>query len=142
MKTFLPKVDQIEQKWLLIDAEGQVLGRMAAKIADALRGKNKPTFTPHLDCGDNVIVINSKKVVLTGRKDTDKIYQDYSGHMGGQKRYTAAEIREKNPNRLVEEAVWGMMPKGRLGRNQFRKLKVYADDKHMHAAQQPEVLNF
>jgi large subunit ribosomal protein L13 len=140
MKTFLPKVDEIERKWWVVDAEGLVLGRLAAKIADRLRGKDKPTFTPHLDCGDFVVVVNAEKVTLTGRKDERKIYQDYSGHMGGQKERTAAEVRERHPRELVERAVWGMLPKGRLGRSQFRKLKVYAGPEHPHASQKPETM--
>ena len=116
MKTYLPKVDEIERKWLIIDASDKVLGRMAAQIANILRGKNKPIFTPHLDCGDYVVVVNAEKVVLTGRKNTDKEYLDYTGYIGGLKRQTADVVRAKNPTRLVSDAVWGMMPKGRLGR--------------------------
>lgn len=140
MKTFLPKVDEIERKWWVIDAEGQVLGRMAVKIADILRGKHKPTFTTHLDCGDFVVVVNAAKVRLSGNKETQKIYQDYSGHMGGLKEQTAAVVREKKPERLIRDAVWGMMPKGRLGRAQFGKLKVYAGPDHPHEAQKVEPL--
>jgi large subunit ribosomal protein L13 len=140
MKTFLPKVDEIERKWWLVDAEDQVLGRMAVRIADVLRGKHKPTFTTHLDCGDFVVVVNADKVRLTGNKESQKIYQDYSGHMGGLKEQTAAVVRSKNPERLVRDAVWGMMPKGRLGRAQFGKLKVYAGPDHPHQAQKVEPL--
>ena len=140
MKTFLPKVNEIERKWWLIDAENEVLGRMAVRIADILRGKNKPTYTPHLDCGDFVVVINAEKVTLTGNKETQKIYQNYSGHMGGLKEQTAATVRARHPERLVRDAVWGMMPKGRLGRAQFRKLKIYAGPEHPHEAQQVEKL--
>jgi len=139
MKTYLPKETEIERKWRVVDADGQVLGRMACRIADALRGKDKPCFTPHLDCGDFIVVVNAEKVVLTGRKDTDKIYQDYSGYMGGRKERTADVVRRNNPCRLVRDAVWGMMPKGRLGRAQFAKLKVYAGAEHPHEAQNPEV---
>lgn len=138
MKTYLPKVDEIERNWIVVDAEQAILGRLAVKVADILRGKNKPTFTPHLDCGDHVIVINAEKVKLTGRKESGKIYQDYSGYMGGQKEQTAAEVRARKPIRLVRDAVWGMLPKGRLGRQQFRKLKVYAGTEHPHDAQKPE----
>lgn len=137
MKTFLPKVDKIERNWVLIDAEDQILGRLAVKIADILRGKNKPVFTPHLDCGDFVVIVNAEKVRLTGRKSEEKTYQDYSGHMGGLKVRTAKEIRETNPCRMIEDAVWGMLPKGRLGRAQFAKCKVYAGPDHPHAAQSP-----
>ena len=138
MKTFIPKEDQINRRWWLFDAEGQVLGEMATKIATVLRGKNKPTFTPHLDCGDFVVVVNAEKVVLTGNKNTQKTYQDYSGYMGGLRERTAAEVREKEPERMVRQAVWGMLPKGRLGRQQIRKLKIYAGPNHPHEAQQVE----
>ncbi len=140
MKTFLPKETEIERKWWIVDAKGQVLGRLAAKIADVLRGKHKPNYTPHLDCGDFVVVINAKKVVLTGRKEKQKIYQDFSGHMGGLKEQTAAEIRARDPERLIRDAVWGMVPNGRLGRSQFTKLKIYSGEDHPHEAQQPETL--
>jgi large subunit ribosomal protein L13 len=142
MKTFLPKVDEIERKWWVVDAEGLVLGRVAARIADVLRGKHKPTFTTHLDCGDFVVVVNADKVRLTGNKDAQKIYQDYSGHMGGLKEQNAATVRRKNPERLIRQAVWGMMPKGRLGRAQFTKLKIYKGPNHPHEAQQAEPLTF
>lgn len=142
MKTYLPKVDEIERKWLIIDASDKVLGRMAVQIANILRGKNKPIFTPHLDCGDYVVVVNAEKVVLTGRKNTDKEYLDYTGYIGGLKRQTADVVRAKNPTRLVSDAVWGMMPKGRLGREQFGKLKVYAGagPDHQFASQKAEKL--
>ena len=142
MKTFLPKVDQIERKWFVIDAEGQVLGRLAVKIANILRGKHKPEFTAHLDCGDYVVVINAEKVVLTGRKNENKEYQDFTGYIYGLKRYTAATIREKNPTRMISDAVWGMLPKGILGRSQFSKLKVYAGagPDHQYKAQKAEIL--
>jgi len=140
MKTYLPKKNEIERKWRIVDAEGQVLGRMAVKIADVLRGKDKPSFTPHLDCGDYVIVINAEKVKLTGRKDERKIYRDYTGHMGGVKEQTAAQVRARKPARLVEDAVWGMLPKGKLGRAQFRKLHVYAGGDYPQQAQKPEKL--
>ncbi|MGI5924005.1 MAG: 50S ribosomal protein L13 [Lentisphaerae bacterium] len=138
MKTFLPKVDEIERKWYVVDAENQVLGRLAVQIANALRGKDKACYTPHLDCGDFIVVVNAEKVVLTGRKDTQKVYQDYSGYIGGLKRQTADVVRAKNPTRLIRDAVWGMMPKGRLGRAQFSKLKVYAGPEHPHEAQKVE----
>ena len=140
MKTYLPKTDEIQRKWWVVDAEGVILGRMAVKIANILRGKDKPTYTPHLDCGDHVVVINAEKVAMTGNKNTKKIYQDYSGYMGGLKQRTADVIRERDPERLVQQAVWGMMPKGRLGRQQFTKLKVYAGVNHPHEAQQAEPL--
>ncbi|NMA42015.1 MAG: 50S ribosomal protein L13 [Oligosphaeraceae bacterium] len=142
MKTFLPKVDEIERKWYIIDAQGQVLGRLAVQIANMLRGKHKPIFTPHLDCGDYIVVVNAEKVVLTGRKEEQKEYQNYSGYTGGLKRQNAATVRAKNPTRLIEDAVWGMMPKGKLGRAQFDKLRVYAGPgpEHQFVSQQAEKL--
>ncbi len=139
MKTYLAKEGDFERKHILFDAAGLPLGRLAVKIANKLRGKDKPTFTPHTDTGDYVIVINAAEVALSGRKEENKIYTDYSGYMGGLKEYTAAEIRAKKPERLVKDAVWGMLPHGRLGRAQFRKLKVYAGNEHPHAAQTPEI---
>lgn len=139
-KTYLPKVNEIERNWHVIDADGLVLGRLAVQIANILRGKNKAIFTPHLDCGDFVVVINAEKVVLTGRKSTDKIYQDYSGYIGGLKEQTADVVRAKNPERMILDAVWGMMPKGRLGRAQFKKLRVYAGSEHPHEAQKAQPL--
>ena len=136
--TFLPKVNEIERKWYVVDATGKVLGRMATQIAMRLRGKDKAIFTPHLDCGDFVVVINADKVVLTGRKSTDKTYEDYSGYMSGRKVQTADVVRQKNPTRIIRDAVWGMMPKGRLARAQFAKLKVYAGPEHPHQAQKCE----
>ena len=141
MKTYLPKTDQIERKWRVVDADGQVLGRLAVKVADALRGKDQPTYTPHLDCGDFVVVVNAEKVRLTGRKETDKRYQNYIGYMGGYRERTAAEVRARNPRRLISDAVRGMLPKGRLARAQFRKLKVYAGPEHPHEAQKPEPMS-
>ncbi len=143
MKTFLPKVNEIERKWWVIDAGHQVrehrlpLGRMAVQIANILRGKDKPIFTPHLDCGDYVIVINASKVLMTGRKSKNKIYQDYSGWVDGLKLTNAAVMREKHPEEIILRAVWGMMPDTKLGRAQFRKLKVYGGDmpEHKYAAQ-------
>jgi len=140
MKTYLPKEDAIPRQWWVVDAEGQVLGRMAVKIANILRGKNKPTYTPHLDVGDFVIVVNAEKVKLTGKKNTDKVYKSYSGYMGGLKEVTADRVRARKPTRLVAEAVWGMLPKGRLARKQFRKLKLFAGTAHPHAAQNPQPL--
>jgi len=143
MKTYLPKVDEIERKWLIIDATDKVLGRMATQIANILRGKNKPIYTPFLDCGDYVVVINAEKVVLTGRKDTRKEYQDFTGYIDGLKRQTADVVRAKNPTRLIEDAVWGMMPKGKLAREQFGKLKVYAGagPDHQFVSQKAEKLD-
>lgn len=140
MKTYLPKVDEIERKWYVIDATGLVLGRLAVQIANILRGRHKATYTPHLDCGDFVVVINAEKVVLTGRKSENKEYQDYTGYMSGLKIRKASVIRERHPERMIQDAVFGMMPKGRLGRAQFKKLKVYAGAENPHAAQQCEPL--
>ncbi len=127
-----------KQVYFSVDAKDQILGRLAVKIANILRGKNKPVYTPHLDCGDFVVIVNAEQVRLTGRKSEAKIYQDYSGYMGGLKVRTAKEIREKNPCRIIEDAVWGMLPKGRLGRAQYGKLKVYAGGEHPHTAQSPK----
>ena len=140
MKTFLPKVDEISRKWWVVDADGVVLGKLASKVADVLRGKDKPTFTPHLDTGDFVIVINAEKVKVTGKKEQQKIYRKHSGYLGGMKERTLAQVREAKPERIIKEAVWGMLPKGRLGRKQYRKLKVVKGAAHEHAAQQPGVL--
>jgi len=137
MKTYLAKPGEIQGRVILFDAAEMPLGRLAVKVANALRGKDLPTYTPHVDTGAQVIVINAEKSVLTGKKNEQKIYQDFSGYRGGQKEYTADVIREKKPERLVRDAVWGMMPHGRLGRAQFRKLRVYAGDTHPHAAQKP-----
>ena len=142
MKSYLAKTGEIKRKHLLVDAEGVPLGRMAVKIVNALRGKDKPTYTPHIDTGAFVIVINAQKVLLTGNKDTQKKYQDFSGYRGGLKEYTADHIRAKHPERLVKDAVWGMLPHGRLSRKVFRKLKVYAGAEHPHEAQQPEKVIF
>jgi large subunit ribosomal protein L13 len=140
MKTFIPKENEIVRKWYVVDADGAVLGHLAVKIANILRGRHKPTYTPHLDTGDFVVVINAEKVVLTGRKDEQKTYQDYSGWMGGLKEQPVAAVRAKNPERMIEDAVWGMMAKGRLGRTMYTKLKVYAGKEHPHKAQKCEKL--
>lgn len=137
MKTFMAKTGEIEGKWHLIDADGQVLGRMATRIADLLRGKGKAEYTPHADTGDFVVVINAAKVKLTGKKDEQKTYTRYSGYPGGLRTIPVARVRERHPERLVEHAVAGMMPKNRLGRALLKKLKVYAGPEHPHAAQMP-----
>lgn len=142
MKTYLAKVGEIERKHLLFDASEAPLGRLAVKVANALRGKDKPTYTPHIDTGNFVIVVNAANVVLTGHKNTNKTYESYSGHRSGHKIVTADVVREKNPERMVKEAVWGMLPKGRLGRSIYRKLKVYPGLEHPHSAQQPEKVSF
>src|SRR5216117_4206440 len=140
MKTYLPKVNLNERKWHVVDANGAVLGRLAAQVANILRGKNKPVFTPHLDAGDFVVVINAEKVVLTGKKETDKLFMTYSGWKGGEKYTSVAQIRARHPEKLITHAVRGMVPKNRLGRVLLTKLKVYKDDQHPHAAQKPEPL--
>lgn len=137
MRTVVPKVDLNQRKWHLIDADGMVLGRLAARIATVLRGKNKPVFTPHLDTGDFVVVVNAEKVQVTGKKETRKTYMTYSGWKGGEKIRTVAEIRARHPERLIQHAVKGMLPKNRLGRVLLGKLKVYRGPHHPHAAQKP-----
>ena len=140
MKTYLPKVDLNQRKWHVIDANGAVLGRLAVQVADILRGKNKPIFTPHLDAGDFVVVINAEKVALTGKKETQKEFMTYSGWKGGERFRTVAEIRAKHPEKLITHAVKGMVPKNRLGRVLMTKLKVYKGSEHPHSAQQPAPL--
>lgn len=137
MKTFSAKAQEIERKWYVIDAADKVLGQVAVEAANLLRGKNKPIFTPHVDCGDYVVVINADKVVLTGNKERAKIYTRYSGYVGGQKVTTPAKIRTKRPQFLLEHAILGMVPHTRLGRAQATHLKVYAGPEHPHEAQQP-----
>jgi len=140
MKTHLPKINLDERKWHVVDANGAVLGRLAAQVADILRGKNKPVFTPHLDAGDFVVVINAEKVRVTGKKETNKEYMTYSGWKGGEKFTTVAQLRARHPEMLITRAVRGMIPKNRLGRVLLTKLKVYKGDKHPHEAQQPQPL--
>lgn len=140
MKTHLPKVNPDQRKWHVIDANGVVLGRLAVQVADMLRGKNKPVFTPHLDAGDFVVVINAEKVRLTGKKETAKQYMTYSGWKGGEKYTSVAELRARQPEKLITHAVRGMVPKNRLGRVLMTKLKVYRGAQHPHAAQQPDVV--
>ena len=137
MKTTFPAVKQIQRRWLLVDAADQVLGRLASRIALSLRGKDKPTFTPFLDTGDFVIVINAEKVRLTGQKVTQKLYRRYSGYPGGLKTETAEHLLARHPQRLIVQAVKGMLPDGPLGRRLLGKLKVYAGSAHPHHAQQP-----
>ena len=137
MKTFSAKPHDVERKWYVIDAKGKVLGQVAVEAARLLRGKHKPTFTTHIDTGDHVVVINADQVVLTGAKENQKIYTRFSGYVGGQKVETPRMVRERRPVLLVERAVWGMLPKTRLGRSQYTKLNVYAGAEHPHEAQQP-----
>lgn len=139
--TPLAKASSVERKWYLIDATDVVLGRLSSAVATILRGKNKPTYTPNVDTGDNVIIINAEKVKLTGRKATDKIYYHHSNHPGGLKAVSAGKMRAEKPERLIETSIRGMLPKNSLGRQQFKKLYVYAGPEHKHAAQQPEVLD-
>lgn len=131
----------VKKEWLVVDATDQVLGRLASKVAKILRGKNKPEFTPHVDCGDNVIIINAEKICLTGNKMSQKTYISHSGYPGGQKEQTVADVLDKYPERVVEKAVKGMLPKNRLGRSIFQNLKVYTGPEHQQAAQKPRVIN-
>ncbi len=131
----------VTKEWVLVDATDVVLGRLASKVAKILRGKNKPSFTPHVDCGDNVVIINAEKVRLTGNKLNDKIYLSYSGYPGGQKKQTPAELLSKYPERLIEKAVKGMLPKNRLGSKIFGNLKVYVGSEHKQEAQSPKVID-
>lgn len=129
---------RVEKGWLIVDARSQVLGRLASKVARIIRGKHKPGYTPHVDCGDHVIVINAARVRMTGKKWTDRVIYTHSGYPGGQREHTPAMIRSKHPERLVEHAVRGMLPKNRLGNELYRSLHVYAGEEHPHAAQQPK----
>ena len=140
MKTHLPKVNVNERKWHIIDADGAVLGRLAVQVADILRGKNTPVFTPHLDAGGFVVVINAEKVKVTGKKETAKEFMSYSGWKGGERYRSVAEVRAKQPEDLIHRAVKGMVPKNRLGRRLLTKLKVYRGSTHPHSAQKPDVL--
>ncbi len=140
MTTFMANASNIERKWYVIDAKGKPLGRVAAKAAVMLRGKHKPTYTPHVDCGDYIIIINAKDVVLTGNKLNDKIYYNHSGYTGGLRQRTAKEMKEKYPIEMVERAVKGMLPKGRLGRQMYKKLFVYDGENHKQMAQKPETI--
>ncbi|WP_204139349.1 50S ribosomal protein L13 [Halomicronema sp. CCY15110] len=139
-KTYTPPVDTIERKWYVVDAADQRLGRLATEIASVLRGKNKPTFTPNMDTGDFVVVINAEKVAVTGNKASQKLYRRHSGRPGGMKVETFNQLQDRIPERIIEKAVKGMLPKNALGRKLFTKLKVYAGPEHPHTAQQPETL--
>ncbi|MCD8287524.1 MAG: 50S ribosomal protein L13 [Porphyromonadaceae bacterium] len=140
-KTISANKETVQKEWVVVDASGQVLGRIATKIAKLLRGKYKPNFTPHVDCGDNVIVINAEKVVLTGKKWNDRTYIRFTGYPGGQRMYTPADLMKKGPRFLVEKVVKGMLPKNRLGSQMMRNLHVYAGSEHPHEAQQPKVID-
>ncbi|MGB9857096.1 MAG: 50S ribosomal protein L13 [Dictyoglomaceae bacterium] len=141
MSTYMAKKEEIKREWFLVDAKGKTLGRLASEIAKILRGKHKPIYTPHVDTGDFVIVINAKDVVLTGKKENTKVYFRHSGYPGGMKLITAKEMRAKHPERMIYFAVKGMLPKNSLGRKMIKKLKVYPGPEHPHQAQQPKVLN-
>ena len=142
MNTYMANPDKIERKWYVVDAEGQTLGRLSSEIAKVLRGKNKPVFTPHIDTGDYVIVVNAEKIKVTAKKMDQKIYYNHSDYVGGMKETTLKEMMDKKPERVIELAVKGMLPKGPLGRSMIKKLHVYAGPEHNHAAQKPEVLTF
>jgi large subunit ribosomal protein L13 len=142
MKTFMPNPAKVERKWYVVDATGKTLGRLSAEVAKVLRGKNKPEFTPHCDCGDYVIVINAEKIVVTGKKLDQKMYYHHSDYVGGMKEQTLREKLNRKPEQVIELAVKGMLPKGPLGRQMYKKLHVYAGAEHAHTAQKPEVLTF
>lgn len=142
MQTYMANPDKIERKWYVVDAEGCTLGRLVSGVASVLRGKNKPQFTPHVDTGDYVIVVNADKIKVTGKKMDQKIYYNHSDYVGGMKETTLKEMMAKKPEKVVELAVKGMLPKGPLGREMYTKLFVYAGPEHKHAAQKPEVLTF
>lgn len=141
MKTRFAKKEEAERKWYLVDANDQILGRLASGIATYLRGKHKPIFTPHVDTGDFIVVVNAEKIRLTGRKLDDKLYYRHSNYPGGIKSESARSLLERKPEKVLQEAVWGMLPKNRLGRKMFGKLKVYKGPEHPHRAQQPENLS-
>jgi large subunit ribosomal protein L13 len=140
MKTYSAKAETVERDWFLIDADGKTLGRLATEVARRLRGKHKAVYTPHVDTGDYIVVINAEKVKVTGNKAKDKMYYNHSGYMGGLKEINFEDLIQKAPERVIETAVKGMLPKNPLGRAMFRKLKVYAGAEHKHTAQQPQVL--
>ena len=142
MNTFMANPDKIEKKWYVVDATGYTLGRLASEVAKVLRGKNKPIFTPHMDCGDYVIVVNASQIKVTGKKMDQKIYYNHSEYVGGMRETTLKEMMAKKPEKVIELAVKGMLPKGPLGRAMIKKLHVYAGTEHDHAAQKPEVLTF
>ena len=140
MKSFMAKPDTVERKWYVVDADGATLGRLASEVAAVLRGKNKPIFTPHVDCGDYVIVINADKIAVSGKKMEQKVYYSHSLYVGGMKETTLREMMAKKPEKVIEKAVKGMLPKGPLGEQMYKKLHVYAGENHNHQAQKPEVL--
>ncbi|QZY54592.1 50S ribosomal protein L13 [Crassaminicella profunda] len=141
MKSFVAKPHEVERKWYVVDAEGKTLGRLASQVASILRGKNKPTYTPHVDTGDYVIIINAEKVEVTGKKMDQKMYRHHTGYVGHMKEMTYKQLLQKHPERIIEFAVKGMLPKNSLGRQMFKKLKVYSGVEHNHDAQKPEILD-
>ncbi len=141
MKTSMMKPQEVQRTWYVVDAEGKTLGRLASKIASILRGKHKPTYTPHVDTGDHVIIINAEKIVLTGKKLQDKKYYRHTGYPGGLKVVTAGKLLQTRPERVLKYAIWGMLPHNRLGRQMVKKVKIYAGSKHPHEAQKPEALD-
>ncbi len=140
MKSFIQKPHEVERKWFVVDAEGQTLGRLATQVATVLRGKHKPTYTPHVDCGDFVVIVNAEKIVLTGKKLDQKMYRWHTGYVGHLRERTARQMLQKKPEEVIRLAVKGMLPKNSLGKKMLTKLKVYAGGEHKHGAQQPEVL--
>ncbi|OGW13687.1 MAG: 50S ribosomal protein L13 [Nitrospinae bacterium RIFCSPLOWO2_12_FULL_45_22] len=140
MKTFSAKTEEVERKWILVDAEGKILGRLASEVAKILRGKHRPIYTPHVDTGDHVIIINASKVLLTGKKLKDKVYYRYSGYPGGLKSVTAEKLMQTHPERLLQFAIKGMLPKNKLGRDMLKKIRIYAGSNHQQHAQKPEIL--
>ena len=142
MKTFMPKAADITRKWYVVDAEGQVFGRVASQVANILRGKNKPIYTPNVDTGDYVIIINAEKIEVTGKKRKEKIYKRHTGYPGGLKEITFEKLLARKPEEILRHAVKGMLPKGPLGREMAKKLKIYAGPEHKHEAQKPEIWNF
>ncbi len=140
MKTYIAKPEEIDRKWVVIDADGQVLGRLASRVATILRGKHKPIFSPHMDTGDHVVVINAEKIRVTGKKQSTKRYYRHSGYPGGLRSDSYEVLMTKAPERILQKAVWGMLPHNKLGRKMYKKLRVYAGDSHPHTAQKPEKL--
>ncbi len=138
METYIPKLNEINQKWLVVDADGQILGRLASEVASILRGKNKPIFTPHMDVGDHVIIINAGKIRVTGKKAKIKKYYRHTGYPGGLRSESYSDLIKSNPEKILEKAIWGMLPHNKLGRKIYKKLKIYAGSEHPHEAQKPE----
>ncbi len=138
METYIPKLNEINQKWLVVDADGQILGRLASEVASILRGKNKPIFTPHMDVGDHVIIINAGKIRVTGKKAKTKKYYRHTGYPGGLRSDSYSDLIKSNPAKILEKAIWGMLPHNKLGKKIYKKLKIYAGNEHPHEAQQPE----